>query len=56
MTLAEGSHNVQINKKGFSPMQLTFGRQAAIPKIADGNPASWERVVESDWFLKRTHQ
>ena len=56
MTLAEAlshatyAHNVQINKKCFSPVQLTFGRQGVIPGITDGNPASWEPVVESDWF------
>ena len=44
------AHNVQINKKGFSPMQLTFGRQGVIPGITDGNPASMEPVIESDWF------
>ena len=56
MTLQEAlshaiyAHNVQINKKGFSPMQLTLGRQGVIPGITDGNPASLEPVVESDWF------
>ena len=44
------AHNVQINKKGFSPMQLTFGRQGIVPGITDGNPASMEPIVESDWF------
>ena len=44
------AHNVQINKKGFSPMQLTYGRQGVIQGIYDGNPASLEPVVESDWF------
>ena len=56
MTLVEAlshatyAHNVQINKKGFSPNQLMFGRQGVIPGITDGNPASMEPVVESDWF------
>ena len=56
MTLVEAlshatyAHNVQINKKGFSPNQLMFGRQGVIPGITDGNPASMELVVESDWF------
>ena len=44
------AHNVQINKKGFSPMQLVFGRQSVVPGITDGNLASMEPVVESDWF------
>ena len=44
------AHNVQINKKEFSPNQLMFGRQGLIPGITDGNPASMEPVVESDWF------
>ena len=44
------AHNMQINKKGFSPLQMTFGRQGVIPGITDGNPASLETVVASDWF------
>ena len=44
------AHNVQINKKGFSPIQLTFGWQRVLPGITDGNQASMEPVVESDWF------
>ena len=44
------AHNMQINKKGFSPIQMTFGRQGVIPGITDGNPASLEPVVASDWF------
>ena len=44
------AHNMQINKKGFSPIQMTFGRQGMIPGIMDGNPASLEPVVASDWF------
>ena len=44
------AHNLQITKKGFSPIQLTFGRQGIIPGITHGNPASLEPVVESDWF------
>ena len=44
------AHNVQIKKKGLSPIQLTFGRQGVIPGITDGNPASLEPVVDSDWF------
>jgi hypothetical protein len=41
---------MQITKKGFSPNQLMFGRQGVIPGITDGNPASMEPIVESDWF------
>ena len=44
------AHNIQINKKGFSRIQLTFGRQGVIPGITDGNPASLEPMTESDWF------
>ena len=44
------AHNLQINQKGFSPLQMTFGRQGVIPGIFGGNPASMEPVVESDWF------
>ena len=44
------AHNVQINKKGFSPIQLTFGRQGVVPGITDGNPASMEPAIKSYWF------
>lgn len=43
-------HNLQINKSGFSPRQLTFGRQGVIPGITDGTPISMEPIVESDKF------
>ena len=61
MTLAEAlshatyAHNIQINKKGFSPPQMTFGRQGVILGITDGNPASMEPVVELDWFRQELY-
>ena len=44
--------NLLINKTGFSPRQLMFGKQGVVPGITDGNPASMEMVVESDTFRK----
>ena len=58
MTLGEAvsyavyAHNLQINKRGFSPNQLLFGKQNCIPGITDGTPASCEPVIESDVFRK----
>ena len=49
---AVNAHNMQINRRGFSPRQLVFGRQGVIPGITDGNPASMEPIVESDVFSK----
>ena len=49
---AVNAHNMQINRRGFSPRQLVFGRQGVIPGITDGNPASMEPIVESDVFRK----
>ena len=47
---AVNAKNMQINKTGFSPRQLTFGKQGVIPGISDGNPATMEMVTESDSF------
>ena len=46
------AHNVQINRSGFSPNQLMFGKQTVIPGIFEGNPASMEPIVESEIFRK----
>ena len=46
------AHNLQINKTGFSPRQITFGKQGVVPGITIGNPASMEPVVESDVMRK----
>ena len=43
-------HNLQVNKTGFSPRQITFGYQGVVPGIFDGTPATMEPVVESDKF------
>ena len=47
-------HNLQINKTGFSPNQLMFGKQSIIPGIFDGTPASMEPIIESDAFHQTT--
>ena len=52
VTLAVNAKNLQINKTGFSPRQLTFGKQGTIPGITDGNPASMETITESDSFRR----
>ena len=44
--------NMQINRTGFSPRQLMFGKQGVVPGITDGNPASMEMVTESDSFRR----
>ena len=44
--------NMYINKTGFSPKQLMYGRQGAVPGISDGNPASMEPVSESEAFKR----
>ena len=44
--------NMQINRTGFSPRQLMFGKQGVVPGITDGNPASMEPVTESESFRK----
>ena len=49
---AVNAHNMQINRKGFRPRQLMFGKQGVIPGILDGNPASMQPVVESDNFRR----
>ena len=49
---AVNAKNLQINKTGFSPRQLTFGKQGIIPGISDGNPASMETITESDSFRR----
>ena len=49
---AVNAKNLQINKTGFSPRQLIFGKQGIIPGITDGNPANFEEVVESDVFRR----
>ena len=46
------SHNLQINKSGFSPTQLMFGSQSKIPGIFDGTPPSIEPITESDAFRR----
>ena len=46
------SHNLQVNKTGFSPRQVTFGQQGVLPGITDGNPASMEPSRESDAVRK----
>ena len=46
------SHNLQINKTGFSPIQLMFGKQSVIPGVFDGTPATMEPIVESDVYRK----
>ena len=48
VSIAVSVHNMQINKSGFSPRQLIFGRQGVVPGISDGNPASMEPIIESD--------
>ena len=45
-------HNMQINRRGFSPRQLMFGKQGVVPGILDGNPTSMQPVVESDNFRR----
>ena len=52
VSLAVYSKNLQINRTGFSPRQLMFGKQGVVPGITDGNPASWEPIVESDVFRR----
>ena len=49
---AVNARNLQVNKTGFSPRQLVFGRQSVIPGITDGNPSSMEPVTESEAFRK----
>ena len=44
--------NLIINRTGFSPRQLMFGKQGVVPGISDGNPASMEVVTESESFRK----
>ena len=46
------ARNLQVNKSGFSPRQLVFGRQSVIPGISDGTPSSMEPVTESEAFRK----
>ena len=43
-------HNLQVNKTGFSPIQLMFGKQSVIPRIFNGTPASTAPIIESDAF------
>ena len=50
VSLAVYAKNLQINRTGFSPRQLMFGKQGVVPGISDGNPASMEAIVESDNF------
>ena len=45
-------HNLQVNKTGFSPRQVTFGQQGIVPGIKDGNPATMEPSVDSDAVRK----
>ena len=52
LRLAIYAKNMQVNKTGFSPRQLMFGRQGVIPGITDGTPASLEPVVENERFRK----
>ena len=49
---AVNAKNMQINKTGFSPRQLMFGKQNIVAGISDVNPACLEPVVESDCFRK----
>ena len=49
---AVNAKNMQINKTGFSPRQLMFGKQSVIPGITDGTPATMEPVIESDSFRR----
>ena len=44
--------NLQINRSGFSPRQLMFGKQGVIPGITDGCVASMEPIVHSDSFRR----
>ena len=44
--------NLQINRTGFSPRQLMFGKQGVIPGITDGCAASMEPIVYSDSFRR----
>ena len=46
------AHNLQINKTGFSPRQITFGKQGIVPGITIGKPATMEPVVDSDIMRK----
>ena len=46
------SHNLQINRRGFSPNQLVSGKQNDVPGISESTPTSLEPVVESDTFRK----
>ena len=46
------AHNLQVNKTGFSPRQVTFGQQGVVPGIGDGNPASMEPAIVSDAVRK----
>ena len=52
LSVAIYSHNLQVNKTGFSPRQVTFGHQGVVPGISDGNPASMEPAIESDSVRK----
>ena len=45
MTLLEA---FPMNKKGFSPVQITFGSQGVILRTPDGTPASMKLAVQSD--------
>ena len=47
---AVNAKNMQINRTGFSPRQLMFGKQGVIPGISDGNPSNMEPITESDSF------
>ena len=42
-------HNLQVNKTGFSPRQVTFGQQGVVPGIGD---ATMEPAIESDAVRK----
>ena len=49
---AVNAKNLQINKTGFSPRQLMYGKQGVIPGITDGNPSSMEPITESESFRR----
>ena len=50
VSYAINAHNTQINRRGFSPRQLMFGKQKVGPGIPDEKPASMQLKRESDSF------
>ena len=48
LSFALYSHNLQVNRNGFSPNQLMFGKQTIVPAIFYGTPASIKPIIELD--------